>query len=104
MNTSHGAHATQEHLAPRSQTITGKVAIQAGSTTPFPDEAGVYVRFKASPDNQGRVFLHGDGGSSMDGWPLEAGQETGLLPLENLNLYAHSGAQAGDEVYYEVIR
>lgn len=85
--------------APASNPVTGKLAL-TGGTDELPDVAAVWVRFKASPDNAAVAYVHGSG--SADGWPLAAGEETGLVPAGNLQRYQLVGA-AADVVHYEVI-
>lgn len=100
MNTSNSRHSAELQSSAEAP-VTGQVAVGA-AVEAFPDVAGSYVRFKAISDNAGRVFIHGAG--SGDGWPLESGEQTGLLPVANLNLYEYSGATQGDAIFYEVIR
>ncbi len=101
-NTSHGGHADAlSELRTLTTVTTGKVAVPVGGgPVAFPDVEAEYVRFKAAAGNAAAVYVHGAG--DADGWPLAAGEETGLSPVENLNLYEYSGTD-GDEIYYEVL-
>lgn len=84
---------------PANDPVTGKATL-TGGTDDLPDVDAVWLRFKASPDNAGVAYVHGNG--SDDGWPLAASEETGLVPADNLQRYQVSGV-AADVVHYEVI-
>ena len=108
-NTSHGGHAAElENLArlnllraSSGPVVTGVFAVPAGGgPAPLPDEAAAYVRLRADDDNAAAVYRHGAG--SADGMRMEPGEESGLLPIANLNLLELSGPD-GATVYYEVI-
>lgn len=89
------------HLEPLTTVETGRVEVpEGGGPVALPGLAGNYVSVKAGPDNGAVVYLHGAG--SAEGWPLAAGEETGLKPVDNLSRYELSGT-AGDAIYYEVI-
>lgn len=83
-----------------------------GSTTAvqLPDKAGRYVRIKAAGDNTGTVALGLSGVTlpngttdTTTGWPLAAGEDTGWLPLANLNALYLICTNATDDILYWVL-
>lgn len=81
----------------------------AGSATAaqMPDITCVMVNFKAQPDNAGNVYVGAAGvtiaNGSTDattGFCLDAGQETGWLPVDNLNKLYRICDNAGDDLTY----
>lgn len=90
-------------------TTSGEVQ---GGTTAFqlPSVSCSYVNIKAATGNSGNVYLGGAGVTVPDGstdttsgFVLDAGQETGWLPIENLdNLYAICDNN-GDDLTYMIL-
>jgi hypothetical protein len=104
-NTSHGGHADDlqalSQLNPIDVWQTGQQTIQQTDTPEaLPDQDGDYAAVKALSGNSGPIELRAPGASA--GWPLEAGQETGLLPLSSAGAIQLVGA-AGDGAAYYVI-
>ena len=97
-HTSHGGHA--DAINPLSIWQTGQYTIvQANTPEALPDLPGDYVAVKALPGNSGPIELRA--GGAANGWPLAAGKETGLLPLDNA-AQIHVVGAAGDGVAYYV--
>ena len=80
--------------------------------TQFPDVAGRYVRLKARYANVGKVYvgIQGDTVTKLDGttdaasgFELAAGDDTGWIPIDNLNRLKGIGDNATDSVGYIVI-
>lgn len=93
-----------------STVISGEVQ---GGTTAFqlPDIACAMVKIKARSDNSGSVYLGGSGvtipnGATDEttGFELDAGDETGWLPLDNLNKLHAICDNNGDDITYLVLR
>ena len=90
--------------------FTGEVG---GSTTALqlPTKAGRYFRVKAQGDNAGIVAvgiasdltLPNGSTDTTSGWPLAAGEETGWLPLTNLDVLWMRCTNAGDDIAYWVL-
>lgn len=81
----------------------------AGSVTAIqmPNVACRLVKFKAHYDNAGRVYIGGSGVTTADGTTdittglqLSAGEETGWIPISNLNLLYRICDNAGDDLTY----
>lgn len=81
----------------------------AGSTTAvqMPNRACSLVNFKARSDNAGSVFVGLSGVTAPDGttdqttgYELAAGEETGFLPVDNLNRFYRITDNAGDDLTY----
>lgn len=92
------------------QTYTSpKTGELAGSATAvqMPNVACKLVRFKASYDNAGRVYI-GIAGVTVangatdttTGYQLSAGEETGWIPVDNLNRFYRICDNAGDDLTY----
>jgi hypothetical protein len=91
----------------------------AGSTSAaqMPSVSGSLVRFKARDDNAGNVYIGYSGvtkpNGSTDtttGFPLDAGDDTGWLPLpsavgagNNMNAFYYITDNAGDDIIYWVL-
>lgn len=65
------------------------------------------VKFKARGDNSGYVYIGGAGVTKPDGntdtrtgLELDAGEETGWLPVDNLNRFYRICDNAGDDLTY----
>lgn len=85
----------------------------AGSTNAaqMQDIACKLVKFKASYDNVGRVYIGASGvtvaNGSTDtstGLQLSAGDETGWIPVDNLNRLYRICDNAGDDLTYLLVR
>lgn len=81
----------------------------AGSVTAIqcPERACSLVRFKAAADNAGTVYIGGSGvtaptGSTntTTGLALAAGEDTGWIPVSNLNNFYRICDNAGDDLIY----
>lgn len=81
----------------------------AGSVTAaqMPVLACKLAKFKAAHDNAGRVYIGGstvtvkDGTTDVTtGLELSAGEETGWLPISNLNILYRICDNAGDDLTY----
>lgn len=81
----------------------------AGSATAavLPTVACRMVMFKAVASNAGNVYLGAAGVTKVDGttdvttgWELDAGQETGWIPVDNLNRLYLICDNAGDDLVY----
>lgn len=94
-----------------SQPVFGTIAVGelAGSATAaqMPSQACRLVKFKAAYDNAGRVYIGGSGVTKKDGTTdtttgleLSAGEETGWLPVSNLNVLYRICDNAGDDLTY----
>jgi hypothetical protein len=87
--------------------ISGELAGSA-SAVQMPDRASALVKFKASYNNAGRVYLgasasvtKADGATDITtGLQLSAGEETGWIPIENLNRFWRICDNAGDALTY----
>ena len=88
---------------------TVKVGELQGSATALqlPDVPCRLVRFKAAYDNAGRVYLGGSGVTKADGTTdvtsglqLNAGDDTGWIPVLNLNQFYRICDNAGDDLTY----
>jgi hypothetical protein len=81
----------------------------AGSATAvqMPDVACSMVRFKAVHDNAGNVYIGAEGvtvaNGSTDtttGFLLDAGDDTGFIPCDNLSRFYRICDNAGDDLTY----
>lgn len=88
---------------------TGELA-GATSATALPDVPCKLARFKARSDNAGSVYLGGAGVTVPDGTTdtttgieLDAGDDTGWLPIDNLNRLYRISDNAGDDLTYMVL-
>lgn len=86
--------------------ISGELA---GSTTAvqMPNRECSMVKFKAQNDNAGNVYIGVSGVTLPDGttdtttgFMLDAGQESGWLPCDNLNDFFRICDNAGDDLTY----
>lgn len=84
-----------------------------GSATALqmPNVACKLVKFKALIDNAGNVYFGAAGvtipnGTSdfTSGWLLDAGEETGWIPVDNLNRFYYICTNAGDDFVYLALR
>jgi hypothetical protein len=84
----------------------------AGSVTAIqmPDVPCSMVRFKALADNAGNVYIGASGVTLPNGatdittgFPLDAGDDTGFVPCDNLNRYYRICDNAGDDLDYWAI-
>lgn len=81
----------------------------AGSVTAavMPTVACRLVKFKAAYDNAGRVYIGGSGVTVKDGTTdvttgleLSAGEESGWIPVRNVNEFYRICDNAGDNLTY----
>lgn len=96
---------TVEH-ATYSTVASGELAGNTNATQ-MPTVSCKLVKFKASYDNAGRVYIGGSGVTVADGstdtttgFQLSAGEETGWLPVANLNVFYRKCDNAGDDLTY----
>lgn len=82
----------------------------SASALQMPDVACKLVKFKALNDNAGDVYIGGSGVTVADGTTdvttgleIAAGEETGWLPVSNLNLFYRICDNAGDDLTYLVL-
>lgn len=68
-----------------------------GTVSQFNDDPCILARFKADGDNGGTVFIRTAVGGND--FPLAAGDDTGWIPLTNINHYYYHGNTADDTVY-----
>jgi len=82
---------------------------QAGSVTAvqLPDVPARLIYIKAVASNAGNVYIGFAGVTKVDGttdtttgWELDAGEEWGPLPLDNLNRLFMICDNAGDDIIY----
>tara|TARA_R110000765_G_scaffold77622_3_gene152515 strand:- start:976 stop:1287 length:312 start_codon:yes stop_codon:yes gene_type:complete len=85
----------------------------AGSTSAdqLPDITAKAVNIKAVLGNSGNVYVGFSGVTVVDGstdvtsgWELDAGEETGWLPVGNLNELYIICDNAGDDIVYMIAR
>lgn len=82
------------------------------SATQLPNIPAKMVRIKAAWDNAGRIFLGGAAGTTLPdnvtdittGFELNPRDDTGWLPIDNLNRLWRICQNAGDKATYMVIR
>lgn len=79
----------------------------ATSATQMPSVACSLIKFKAQYDNAGRVYIGGASVTKKDGTTdtttgleLQAGEETGWLPVTNANLLYRICDNTGDDLTY----
>ncbi len=82
----------------------------AAAATQLPDIPCSMARFKAAYDNVGRVYLGAAGVTVKDGttdqttgFELNAGDDTGWIPVANLNQLYRICDNAGDDLTYMTI-
>ena len=85
----------------------------AGSATAaqMPDIDCQMVKFKAVIGNAGNVYIGGAGVTVVDGttdvttgWELDAQDETGWIPVSNLNKLYRICDNAGDDLTYIAVK
>lgn len=88
---------------------TGELAGSA-SAVQMPDIRSRLVNFKAVGDNTGNVYIGRAGVTTPDGstdkttgFELAGGEETGFLPVDNLNRFFRVCDNAGDDLVYMVL-
>lgn len=79
----------------------------SASALQLPNIACKMVKFKARDDNAGNVYLGAAGVTlpngttdATTGFQLDAGQETGWIPIDNLNRLYRICDNAGDDLTY----
>jgi len=94
---------------PLSSVVTGE---RQGSATAvqLPTVAGSLINIKAVGSNAGNVYIGAAGVTVVNGttdvtsgFELDAGEETGWMPLDNLNLLYMICDNAGDDIVYMVL-
>ena len=78
------------------------------SATQCPDRSCCMVRFKAKPGNTGNVYIGVSSSVTIangttdttTGFVLDAGDDTGWLPVENLNEFWYICDNTGDDFTY----
>ena len=95
---------------PSGSVVSGELAGSATAAR-FPDIQCNMVNIKAVASNAGNVYIGGSGVTVVDattdttsGIELSAGQETGFLPINNLNVLYRICDNAGDDVTYLVMK
>jgi hypothetical protein len=93
---------TKQYTAPASGELQGSATVLQ-----LPNVACKLVRFKASYDNVGRVYLGVSGATvangttdTTTGLQLSAGDDTGWIPVDNLNRFYRICDNAGDDLTY----
>jgi hypothetical protein len=86
--------------------VTGELA-GATTATQLPDIPCSLVRLKARSDNAGSVYIGPSGVSLADGstdtttgLELDAGEDTGWIPTDNLNRFYRITDNSGDDLTY----
>lgn len=86
--------------------LTGELAGSV-SAVQMPNIKCQMVRFKAESSNTGGVYIGGSGVTVADGstdtttgFALEPGDETGWIPVDNLNRFYRICDGAGDDLTY----
>jgi hypothetical protein len=93
-------------------TVITSGEVQGGTTAlQLPDIPCGWVNIKAVADNAGNVYLGGVGvtvpgalTNQTAGLTLDAGQETGWMPIDNLNHLYRICDNNGDDLTYLVLR
>ncbi len=82
----------------------------SASVLQMPDVSCKLVKFKALSDNAGKMYIGGAGVTVANGTTdvttglqIGAGEETGWLPVTNLNLFYRICDNAGDDLSYLVM-
>ena len=95
---------------PYQQVASGELAGSVAAAQ-LPNVPAALVRFRAPDDNAGRVYLGPAGVTKADGatdtttgFALSAGDDTGWMPLDNLNRLWRICDNAGDDLVYLVLR
>lgn len=85
---------------------SGEIAGSAAAAV-MPTIACTLVNFKAIASNAGNVYIGAAGVTipngttdATSGWELDAGQETGWIPVDNLNKFYRICDNAGDDLVY----
>jgi hypothetical protein len=105
-----GTYSYTSYVEPQFTTLpaiaTGEVQGDAAAAQ-FPTLACKMVNIKARSDNVGNVYIGGAGVTKPDGvtdvttgLELGPGEETGWIPVPNLNLLYRICDNAGDDVTY----
>ena len=95
---------------PMGGVASGELA-GATSAAQLPDVPCRLAKLKACAANAGKVYVGGTGVTKVDGTTdtatglqLAASEETGWLPISNLNLLYRIADNAGDALTYLVLR
>lgn len=94
------------HTDKMSQAISGELQ-GVTSATQLPNRACTYLKLKAQSSNAGSVYIGGSGVTLPDGTTditsgleLGPGEETGWMPVQNLNMFYYICQNAGDDLTY----
>lgn len=105
-----GANAVTVEQKAYTTVASGELAGSATAVA-MPDIACKLVKFKASYDNTGRVYIGASGvtvaNGSTDattGMQLSAGEETGWIPVDNLNRLFRISDNTTDDLTYLLVR
>jgi hypothetical protein len=92
--------------APYTNVVTGELA-GVTSATQLPDVSCKLARLKAGASNVGGVYVGAAGVTKPDGatdattgFELRPGEETGWIPVDNLNRLYRICDNAGDDLLY----
>lgn len=92
------------------QVVSGELAGSA-TAVQMPDVRCSLVKFKAVLSNVGNVYIGASGVTKVDGTTdtttgieLGPGEETGWIPITNLNLLYRISDNAGDDLTYIAVR
>lgn len=104
-----GGRPTSSGDATYTTPDTGEFAPGTSSTV-FPTVACSWARLKARAANIGKVYFGPTGVTKADGttdtttgFELSAGEDTGWMPVDNLNRFFGIGDNATDSVTYLVL-
>lgn len=61
------------------------------------------VFLQADPDNTGQVWIGGSDVSGLNGMQLDAGDVTGWIPIQNLDLVYTIGSNASQVLHYLIV-
>jgi len=102
-----GGNGKVEEIRTRFGEVRSGELIGTLAAVQLPDVPCAGVMFKADLGNSGKVYIGGPGVSKPDavtdtttGWPLASGEETGWIPVDNLNRLYRICDSPADEVFY----
>lgn len=85
-----------------SKFYAGRVAVGA-TASQLPSIPCGRVNFKADPNNAGDVFIGGADVTTGIGWQLDAAEETGWIPVNNLDAFYCIGSDGSQELSYMIV-
>lgn len=107
--TTTGSPLESVETVPYTTPATGELA-GATSATQMPNVACRLARFKARSDNAGSVFIGVSGVTAPNGstdtttgLELDAGDDTGWIPVDNLNRFYRICDNTSDDLTYMVL-